>query len=152
MIPYSRPKRSDLYTRFEYHTLHSGKYPHSPYMAVPPRARSSRAATAEKCTKKRDARATLFCLSKPIALLPFSFPSSSSLRKLQRTWFSLNFWSNDQLTKKKDRILIKDLISTKWKYILKKRQGWFYSLPDCKISLASFVLYFGFPYTYPLVF
>ena len=27
-----------------------------------------------------------------------------------------NFWSKDQLTKKKDRILIKDLISCKWKY------------------------------------
>ena len=33
--------------------------------------------------KGRDARAKLlFCLSKPIALLPFSLPSSSSLRKL----------------------------------------------------------------------
>ena len=135
MIPYSRPKRSDLYTRFEYHTLHSGTYPHSPYMAVPPRARSSRAATAEKCTKKRDARATLFCLSKPIALLPFSLPSSSSLRKLQRTWFSLNFWSNDQLTKKKDRILIKDLISTKWKYIKKKGKANFIVFPTVKSAL-----------------
>ena len=33
--------------------------------------------------KKRDARAKLlFCLSKRIAFLPFSLPSSSSLRKL----------------------------------------------------------------------
>ena len=40
------------------------------------------------------------------------------------TWF--NFLSKDQLTKKKDRILIKDLISNKWKYKTKK-QGWFYS-------------------------
>ena len=40
-------------------------------------------ATADKCKKKRDARAKLlFCLSKPIALLLFSLPSSSSLRKL----------------------------------------------------------------------
>ena len=37
-----------------------------------------------------------------------------------------NFLSKDQLTKKKDRILIKDLISNKWKYRTKK-QGWFYS-------------------------
>ena len=41
MIPYSRPKRSDLYTLsqsklLENHTLHSGTYPYSPYMAVPP--------------------------------------------------------------------------------------------------------------------
>ena len=42
MIPYSRPKRSDLYTLFyskllEDHTLHSGTYLYSPYMVVPPR-------------------------------------------------------------------------------------------------------------------
>ena len=41
MIPYSRPKRSDLYTLsqsklLENHTLHSGPYLYSPYMAVPP--------------------------------------------------------------------------------------------------------------------
>ena len=42
-----------------------------------------RAATANKSTKKRDARAKLlFCQSKPITLLPFSFPSPSSLLKL----------------------------------------------------------------------
>ena len=40
MIPYSRPKRSDLQTLsqsklLENHTLHSGTYPYSPYMAVP---------------------------------------------------------------------------------------------------------------------
>ena len=34
--------------------------------------------TAKKCTKKRDARAKLFCQSKPIAFLPFSLPSPSS--------------------------------------------------------------------------
>ena len=35
-----------------------------------------RATTAEKCAKKRDARAKLsFCLSKPIAFLPFSLSS-----------------------------------------------------------------------------
>ena len=39
--------------------------------------------TAKKCTKKRDARAKLlFCQSKPIAFLPFSFSSPSSLLKL----------------------------------------------------------------------
>ena len=41
MIAYSRPKRSDLYTLcqnklLENHTLHSGTYLYSPYMAVPP--------------------------------------------------------------------------------------------------------------------
>ena len=36
--------------------------------------------TAKKCTKKRDARAKLlFCQSKPIAFLPFSLTSPSSL-------------------------------------------------------------------------
>ena len=39
--------------------------------------------TAKKCTKKRDARAKLlFCQSKPIAFLPFSLTSPSSLLKL----------------------------------------------------------------------
>ena len=41
MIPYSGAKRSDLYTLsksklLENHTLHSGTYLYSPYMAVPP--------------------------------------------------------------------------------------------------------------------
>ena len=46
-------------------------------------SRCSRATTAKKCTKKRDARAKLlFCQSKPIGLLPFSLPSPSSLVKL----------------------------------------------------------------------
>ena len=41
MIPYSRPKHSDLYTLsqsklLENYTLHSGTYLYSPYMAVPP--------------------------------------------------------------------------------------------------------------------
>ena len=41
MIPYSRPKRSDLYTLswsklLKNHTLYSGTYLYSPYMAVPP--------------------------------------------------------------------------------------------------------------------
>ena len=46
-------------------------------------SRCSRATTAKKCTKKRDARAKLlFCQSKPIGLLPFSLPSPSSLLKL----------------------------------------------------------------------
>ena len=35
-----------------------------------------------------------------------------------------NFQIKDQLTKKKDQILIKDLISYKWK-IKQKKQGWF---------------------------
>ena len=41
MIPYSRPKLSDLCTLsqsklLENHALHSSTYPYSPYMAVPP--------------------------------------------------------------------------------------------------------------------
>ena len=41
MIPYSRPKLSDLYTLsqrklLENHTLHSGTYLYSPYMAEDP--------------------------------------------------------------------------------------------------------------------
>ena len=41
IIPYSRPKLSDLYTPsqsklLENHTLHSGTYLYRPYMAVPP--------------------------------------------------------------------------------------------------------------------
>ena len=41
MIPYFRPKLSDLYTLsqsklLENHTLHSGSYLYNPYMAVPP--------------------------------------------------------------------------------------------------------------------
>ena len=36
MIPYSRPKLSDLCTLLEKHTLHSGTYLYSPYMVVPP--------------------------------------------------------------------------------------------------------------------
>ena len=43
--------------------------------------RQFRATTVEKCTKKRDARAKLlFDLSKPIAFLPLSLTSPSSLR------------------------------------------------------------------------
>ena len=46
--------------------------------------RRNRAVMAKKCTKKRDARAKLlFCQeSKPIAFLPLSLPSPSSLLKL----------------------------------------------------------------------
>ena len=41
MIPYSRPKLSDFRTlsqtkQLENHTLHSGTYPYSVYMGVPP--------------------------------------------------------------------------------------------------------------------
>ena len=46
MIPYFKPKLSDLYTLsqsklLENHTLHSGTYLYSPYMAVPPPGSSS---------------------------------------------------------------------------------------------------------------
>ena len=41
---------------------------------------------AKKCTKKRDARAKLlFCKDKPIAFLPFSLSSPSSLLKFPVT-------------------------------------------------------------------
>ena len=48
MIPYSRPKRRDLYTLsqsklLENHTLHSGTYLYSPYMAVAPPPREATA-------------------------------------------------------------------------------------------------------------
>ena len=46
-------------------------------------SRCSRATTAKKCTKKRDARTKLlFCQSKPIAFFPLSLLSPSSLLKL----------------------------------------------------------------------
>ena len=45
----------------------------------------------------------------------------------------VNFWSEDQLTKKKDLILIKDLISNKWKF-KQKKQGWFHSQEYVYIS------------------
>ena len=54
--------------------------------------------TAKKCTEKRDnKRAKLFCQSKPIAFLPFSLPSSSSLLKVRsrnetRTIYSSCQW------------------------------------------------------------
>ena len=50
-----------------------------------------------------------------------------------------NFLSNDQLTKKKDRILIKDLISNKWKYKTKK-QGWFYDPEEGRPCLPKYWL------------
>ena len=46
-------------------------------------SRCSRATTARKCTNQRDPRTKLlFCQSKPIAFLPSSLPSLSSLLKL----------------------------------------------------------------------
>ena len=48
-------------------------------------SRRSRALTAKRCTKKCDACAkSLFCQSKPVAFLPYSFTSASSLVKLLR--------------------------------------------------------------------
>ena len=49
--------------------------------------------TAKKCTKKRDARAKLlFCQFKPIAFLPFSLTSPSSLLKLPRIYKCVWLW------------------------------------------------------------
>ena len=47
-------------------------------------------------------------------------PLLSSCFNFCQTYKFFNFWSKDQLTKKKDRILIKDLISNKWKYKTKE--------------------------------
>ena len=56
----------------------------------------SHATMAEKCTKKRDAHGKLlFCLSKPIAFLPFSLPSPSSLRKLPIGGFVTGLYSTE---------------------------------------------------------
>ena len=54
---------------------------------------------AKKCTKKRDARAKLFCLYKPTAFLQFSMPSPLSLPKLpivviQKFWYHGNVTSH----------------------------------------------------------
>ena len=51
-------------------------------------SRHSRALTVKKCTEKRDTRAKLlFCQYKPIAFMPFSLTSRSSLRKFPfATW------------------------------------------------------------------
>ena len=47
-------------------------------------------------------------------------PLLSSCFNFYQTYKFFNFWSKDQLTKKKDRILIKDLISNNWKYKTKE--------------------------------
>ena len=47
---------------------------------------------AEKCKKKHDAHAKLlFCLSKPIAFLPFLLPLLSSLHKLPTNQGNLHY-------------------------------------------------------------
>ena len=56
MLPYSRPKLFDLYTLsqsklLENHTLHSGIYPHSPYMAVPPGSQTAISVALEPLNK-----------------------------------------------------------------------------------------------------
>ena len=94
---------------------------------------------------------------------------TSTVNSLDSTKRSLDFFnvlSKDQLTKKKDWVLMKGLISNKWKYKTKEarlilQSGIYVSfdqyfgrhglpkywskdiyIPDCKISLASFVLDF----------
>ena len=57
MIPYSRPKRSDLYTLsqsklLENHTLQSGTYLYSPYMVVPPPPRDECTIPGQKFSDK----------------------------------------------------------------------------------------------------
>ena len=64
----------------------SGKEKESCCLVFSPRkivalSRRSRALTAKKCTKKRDAK-LLLSQSKPMAVLPFSLPPLSLLRKL----------------------------------------------------------------------
>ena len=52
-------------------------------MFTPAVSRRSRATTAKKCIKQRDPRTKLlFCQSNPLAFLPSSLPSLSSLLKL----------------------------------------------------------------------
>ena len=63
-------------------------------------SRPSLTATAEKCTKKRDARTKLlFCRSKPVAFLPFSLPSPSLLLNLPTAnpslWFKVKTCGNN---------------------------------------------------------
>ena len=59
-------------------------------------SRCSPAATAKKCTKKRDARAKLlFYQSKSSAFLPFSLPSPSSLRRLFKMMLHETIRNND---------------------------------------------------------
>ena len=59
----------------------------------------SRATMAKKCTKKRYARAKLFCKYEPVVFLPFSLPSLLSLPKLsivviQKFWYHSNVTSH----------------------------------------------------------
>ena len=59
----------------------------------------SRATMAKKCTKKRYARAKLFCKYEPVVFLPFSLPSPLSLPKLpivviQKFWYHSNVTSH----------------------------------------------------------
>ena len=56
MLPYSRPKLSDLYTLsqsnlLENDTLHSGTYLYSPYMAVPPGSQTAISVAPEPLNK-----------------------------------------------------------------------------------------------------
>ena len=57
---------------------------------------------------------------------PISFVACGN-KANRRHLHKFNFLSEDQLITKKDRILIKGLISNKWKYRTKK-QGWFYNI------------------------
>ena len=76
MIPYSRPKLSDLYTLsqsklLENHTLHSSTYLYIPFMAVPPPPRS----IVEHLEKSWSARA--FHIFIDAFLIPFSSSTSA---------------------------------------------------------------------------
>ena len=59
---------------------------------------------------------------------------------------NINFWSKEQLTKKKDWILIKNLVSNKWKYKTKEarlilRSGVYIILPIFRKARPSFFLH-----------
>ena len=83
MIAYSRPKRSDLYTLcqsklLENHTLHSGTYLYSPYMAVPPPPPSSfphSGISTHRLTRTRIAVSVLEIISLFGKLVPSVFAS-----------------------------------------------------------------------------
>ena len=90
MIPYSRPKLSDLYTLSQtlYCTLHSGTYLYSPYMTVPPQP------LGEVCPQgasSRDARSEGSCPRKTWRYLSHLVPSITPMAIL----FSCAFCSTN---------------------------------------------------------
>ena len=90
MIPYSRPKLSDLYTLSKtlYCTLHSGTYLYSPYMTVPPQPLG---VVCPQGASSRDARSEGSCPSKTWRYLSHLVPSITPMAIL----FSCAFCSTN---------------------------------------------------------